>query len=311
MGRLGFRESVALVETAFESGIRHFDTAPSYGLGQAERVLGEALRGKRDQVTIATKFGLRPPQNETLMAAARRIAVPIVALVPSVKRRLVRVAGGLVSRARFSPDELRASIDASLAALRSDHIDILLLHEAVVSDLSDELLAELERSVTHGKIRTFGVGSEAAAAADIHRADRRFCPVMQCEWSVLSGAKPAFPGSFVVTHRGLSQNFARLREWLGSNPEIARRWSGELGADIANASVLSDLMLAAARDANHAGITLFSSRNPDHIRRNAQLLLDGSRLGAGAAFARLVARDVPASLMPKHPQLELAAAARG
>ena len=114
---------------------------------------------------------------------------------------------------------------------------------------------------------------------------------MQFGWSVLSGAKPAFPGSFLITHRGLSENFVQLRAWLGQNRAIARRWSDELGHDLASASVLSDLMLAAARAANRDGITLFSSQNPAHIRRNAALLRDDALLATGASFAQLVARD--------------------
>lgn len=296
MGGITHRESIALLETAFDSGIRHFDTAPSYGYGQAESVLGEALRSKRAQVTIATKFGIRSPRNRNLLGIARRIVLPVISRLPSVKSRLSRAAGGLVGRTLFSPDELRASIDASLAALRTDHIDILLLHEAVVADLSDELFGELQRSVQAGKIRSFGIGSEAVAASQIYRAERRFCPIMQFEWSVLSCEQPAYHGSFMITHRSLSANFARLHAWLDANPQVTRIWSKELGLDVAKASVLSRLMLAAARNANPEGITLFSSRSPYNIRINTQLMLDNCDLREGAAFATLVARDAMASL---------------
>jgi D-threo-aldose 1-dehydrogenase len=305
MGGITRRDSIALLETAFASGIRHFDTAPSYGYGQAESVLGEALRSTRDQLTIATKFGIRPPRNRNLLGIARRIVLPAVRRLPSVKSRLSRAAAGLKGPARFSPDELRKSIDASLAALRTDYIDILLLHEAVVADLSDELFAALERSIKEGKIRSFGVGSEALSAAQIYRADRRFCPIMQFEWSVLSSGTPGYPGSFLITHGGLSDNFVRLRAWLGDNRQIARQWSKELGLDVASAPILSRLLLAAARNANPGGITLFSSRNPRNIKLNARLLLDNSDLPTGAAFAALVARDVPATLMRKLPELAL------
>lgn len=291
MGGITRRESVALLETAFDSGIRHFDTAPSYGYGQAESVLGEALRSKRHQVTIATKFGLRPPRNRNLLGMARRVMLPLVRRLPSVKSRLSRAAGGLVARTRFSPDELRTSIDASLAALRTDYIDILLLHEATVADLSDELFEELGRAIKAGKIRRFGVGSESGAAAHVYQEDRRFCPIMQFEWSALNLDKPAYAGSFLITHGGLSGNFDRLRAWLRDNPRVAQTWSQELGVDVASASVLSHLMLAAARNANPGGITLFSSRKPHNIRANGQLVSDHSALRAGAEFAALVARD--------------------
>jgi D-threo-aldose 1-dehydrogenase len=291
MGGITRRESIALLETAYDCGIRHFDAAPSYGYGQAEGVLGEAFRLRRDKVTIATKFGIRPPRNQNVIGMARRVILPVIRHLPSVKSRLSRAAGGLVGRARFSPDDLRTSIDASLAALGTDYIDILLLHEAVVADLSDELLGELQRNIRSGKVHAFGVGSEAIAAAGIYEVDRRFCPIMQFEWSVLSGEQPAYPGSFLITHRSLSDNLARLHAWLGATPAVARTWSKELGVDMTNPAVLSRLMLAAARFANLDGVTLFSSRKPYNIRANAQLMLDNSFLGQGRAFATLVGRD--------------------
>jgi D-threo-aldose 1-dehydrogenase len=304
MGGITRRESIALLQTAFDSGIRHFDTAPSYGYGEAESVLGEALRSTRNQVTITTKFGIRPPRNQSLLGLARRVLLPLANRVPSVKSRLSRAAGGLKGRAGFSPNELRASIEASLVALATGYIDILLLHEAVVGDLNDELFAELERNVTEGKIRSFGIGSEAIAAAQVYRDERRFCPIMQFEWSVLSGRKPTYPGSFLITHRSLSENFVRLRAWLGANPAIARAWSKALDVDVTNATVLSRLMLAAARDANPNGITLFSSRNTRNIGANTRLMLDNSELTTAAALAALVARDAASLQQPRMGESE-------
>ncbi len=304
MGRLGERASLALIAAAYDSGIRHFDVAPSYGFGAAERVLGEALRGKRDRVTLATKFGLSPPRHQGLVAAARSVARPLVKLVPAVRRRLAHAAGALVSRARFAPEELVRSLETSLVALRTDHVDILLLHEATADDLDDALLGALERCVHAGKIASFGIGSAAGSAAAIWHADRRFCPVLQLEWSVLSGIAPDHPGSFVITHRALGASFERLNAWLLDNPAVARTWSNELGVDVAVPAALSQLMLAAARVANRAGITLFSSTSAEHIRRNVALLADGAPHGLGAAFARLAARDA-GHLMPpgRHPEL--------
>jgi hypothetical protein len=294
MGGITQRESIALLQTAFDAGIRHFDTAPSYGYGQAESVLGQALGSRRGEVTIATKFGIRPPRNGGLLSVARRLLLPVAKRVPAIRFRLARAAGSLKGRDRFSPGELRASIDASLKALATDYIDILLLHEATVTDLSDELFEELGRARRAGKIRSFGVGSEEVAAAKIYGSDRRFCPVMQFEWSVLRAEKPVFPGSFLITHRSLSGNLIALRNWLCAHPQVALTWSKELGLDIASAPVLSRLMLVAARNANPDGLTLFSSRNPENIRANARLMLDACASAQGTAFALLVAREASA-----------------
>ena len=309
MGGISRKDSVALLRTAYDAGIRHFDTAPSYGYGLAEGVLGEALRAKRPNITITTKYGLRPPRNRRALDVLRAVARPVVRHLPGAKACLARAAGGLTTRARFSAEELRTSIDASLTALGTDYIDILLLHEAVVADLSDDLLEALEHGVAVGKIRTFGVGSEATSAHAIHRTDRRFCPVLQFDWSVLDGAVPSHPGSFQITHRSLFENFTRLHAWLAANPATAAGWSNALDRDVADAAVLARLMLAAARAANPLGITLFSSRNADNIRKNATLLLCEDDLGAGASFARLVARDGPtAGQQGTSPRIKASAA---
>ncbi|MDQ6777489.1 MAG: aldo/keto reductase, partial [Actinomycetota bacterium] len=80
-----------LLDSAHHAGIRHFDVAPMYGLGVAERELGAFASQRRDQVVIATKFGISPSP------AARAIG-----RVQGPARRLLVAAPGLRSRARSS-----------------------------------------------------------------------------------------------------------------------------------------------------------------------------------------------------------------
>src|SRR5665213_3755850 len=82
MGRLSERESLRLLETAYDAGIRHFDVAPSYGHGMAERCLGKFLRGKIDQVTVATKYGILSPQRAGLLDIARNVTRPVLRRLP-------------------------------------------------------------------------------------------------------------------------------------------------------------------------------------------------------------------------------------
>ena len=222
--------------------------------------MGEASRSWRDRVTITTKFGLQPPRNQRALGMIHRAVRPLVRRLPGLKSRLSRAAGGLTNRARFTPEELRQSVENSLRALQTDYIDVLLLHEACVDDLTDALFDQLERSVEQGKIRTYGVGSEVDRLSLVHQAEPRFCRVAQFEWSVFCSEKPSFAGSFQIGHRGLSSSFVRLRAALRANPEVTRSWSEAMGRDVTSPSVLSYLMLAAARNANPGGITLFSSR---------------------------------------------------
>ena len=53
---------IRVLETAFDAGVRHFDTARYYGYGEGEGILGRFLKGRRSEVTITTKFGIEPPR---------------------------------------------------------------------------------------------------------------------------------------------------------------------------------------------------------------------------------------------------------
>ncbi|HKO19656.1 MAG TPA: aldo/keto reductase, partial [Acidobacteriaceae bacterium] len=71
MGAMGRAESLAILEAAFDAGIRHFDVAPMYGYGQAESVFGEFLVGHRGEVTVTTKYGIPPAKRQGLVSLAR------------------------------------------------------------------------------------------------------------------------------------------------------------------------------------------------------------------------------------------------
>jgi aryl-alcohol dehydrogenase-like predicted oxidoreductase len=121
--------AIAAIRRAADSGITMFDTAQAYGFGESERLLAKALRGRnRDELVIATKGGLRPAPGGRLVLDA-------------------------------SPDWIRASVEASLRALRTDYIDLYQVHwPDPVTPLADtaETLAKL---VADGKIRHVGVSN--------------------------------------------------------------------------------------------------------------------------------------------------------
>jgi D-threo-aldose 1-dehydrogenase len=108
-------ESLAIVDAAWDAGIRYFDTAPHYGLGLSERRLGAALAGRpRADFTVSTKVGrLLEPTDEGGLDLADGFAVP------RTHRRVWD----------FSRDGVRRSIEESLTRLGLDRIDIALLHD--------------------------------------------------------------------------------------------------------------------------------------------------------------------------------------
>jgi diketogulonate reductase-like aldo/keto reductase len=171
MGRVGRSASLRAMGGAWDNGITLFDTARSYGFGEAEAVLGEFLRGKRDRAVLATKYGI-PAQTQS---GAKRLAVGAVRAafkVPGV-RGLVRGKGTKAAAfGQFSVAGLRESVETSLRALRTDYVDILFLHEATEAVLQDDALMEsLDGLVKSGKILRVGLyASEDVIDAAIESA---------------------------------------------------------------------------------------------------------------------------------------------
>ncbi len=121
MGATSRRESLRLLETAYDAGIRHFDVAPMYGYGDAESCLGEFLQHHRGQVTVATKYGIPPAKKSTVLRFGRNIAGPIVKQLPGLKRRLASAANAVAhneERPAFTAAEAKASLERSFTALR-------------------------------------------------------------------------------------------------------------------------------------------------------------------------------------------------
>ena len=104
MGRIGRRQSLRLMESAFAAGIRHFDTAPLYGLGAAEAMVGKFAANKRADITIATKFGICPPSRSPWMGIAKAGARVAVKAVPALRVKLRRRAEAMTARGSFTPD---------------------------------------------------------------------------------------------------------------------------------------------------------------------------------------------------------------
>lgn len=119
-------EALQIVQKSLEAGCNFFDTAPAYGQGRSEELLGQALKGVRKDVVICTKFGHGPQGVSDFSIAA-----------------------------------MRPSLEGSLRRLQTDYMDILLLHnpprDLMNSDQAPQLYAELEKLKTEGKIRAYGV----------------------------------------------------------------------------------------------------------------------------------------------------------
>jgi aryl-alcohol dehydrogenase-like predicted oxidoreductase len=142
--RLDLEGARAVVDAAIDAGVTHIDTADIYGGGESERFLGEILPGRRDQVVLATKFGMGQGGNG-------------------------------------SPDYVRQAIDASLAQLRTNHVDLFYYHRPDGVTPIGETVGAMHELVEAGKVRQLGVSNvdatqlrDAAAAAPVSFVQNRY-----------------------------------------------------------------------------------------------------------------------------------------
>lgn len=303
MGALGRRDSLNMLEAAWDAGIRHFDVAPMYGYGEAEGCLGEFLSRHPGQVTVTTKFGIPHETGRPLVRLGRSVLRPVLKQFPGLKQRLspsgapvAPPAIPVVEKAPppkppnpiFTAEQARKSLHRSLAALKVDRIDVLLLHDVAANDLLDDgLLRLLEDSVQSGMIGTFGAGTDRSQIAPLLRDHPAYCPVLQYEWSILNPI-PAHANVFRIHHRSLTGNFRSLHAALLAEKDRCSRWSQSIDADLAEPEVLANLMLKAALVLNPESVILFSSKNPAHIRANVALAPDESLASAAIALYRIV-----------------------
>ncbi|ESW95734.1 aldo/keto reductase [Mesorhizobium sp. M0179] len=132
-------ESIATLHRAIELGCTFLDTAEVYGAYANEELLGRALKGRRDEVTLATKFGFRIEN------------------------------GRQVGTERDSrPDHIREALEGSLKRLGTDHIDLYYQHRVDPAVPMEDVAGTVGRLVADGKVRFFGLSE--AGAANIGRA---------------------------------------------------------------------------------------------------------------------------------------------
>lgn len=266
-------DAIQLLDHAFALGITHFDVARMYGSGRSEGILGEFLRGKRHQVTVATKFGIQPPSG---LAGNRRVinlVKKILGPFPGLLRRASQRSSKMTERGIFTPQSAVQSLEVSLRELGTDFVDVFFLHEATLEDAASEPLIEvLERQVERGTIRCLGVASPFQTLQGDARRQPSAYQVLQFEDNVLARNLPALrhrEGYGLITH-SIFQPFSILREAIAAQPALTRKYAARTSLDLADSNVLGSLLTQYALRNNPDGVVLFSSTRAERLASNVR-----------------------------------------
>jgi aryl-alcohol dehydrogenase-like predicted oxidoreductase len=152
-GGLDDAESIRAIHRALDLGVTHIDTAEVYGPFHSEELVGQAIKDRRDQVVVATKFGV-------LSHTGRGPGVP-----------------------DSTPANIRTAVEGSLTRLGTDHIDLYYQHRVDPKTPIEETIDALTALVTEGKVRYIGLSE---AGADTIRRAHAVHPVaaLQTEYSL-------------------------------------------------------------------------------------------------------------------------------
>lgn len=277
--------SAKLVEAALDAGIRYFDVARLYGNGSAEAVLGSVLSRRRSQVIIASKVGIMPWSMLRWTRIVSKAAHVARSIVPGAKALVSSPPPAAARDGAFRLRDLSRSVNQSLKMLRTDYLDILLLHECTLAQAGrGEILAFLERLRNDGKIRCFGIATHYDETLRILNEFPAIAPVAQFASDALNcnvARIPAGHVELVVTHSPIKYVLPALMDHVAANEAAGARWEQATGIAPADRSRAAGLLLAEAVAQNAGGIVLFSSSRPEHIRE-AVAAIDGNspRLGA-------------------------------
>jgi len=210
-GTTDVAEARRLIDICLDAGVNMFDTADIYSQGESERILGEALKGKRDRALISTKATFRFGDGPNELGSSRQ--------------------------------HLLATVDAQLKRLQTDHIDLFQLHGYDAMTPPEEVLSTLDTLVRAGKVRYTGVSNfsgwhlmKSLAVADRygyprHVANQTYYSLVgrEYEWELMPLGIEEGIGAVVWSPLGWGRLTGKIRRGTGIPKESRLHGSAEAG----------------------------------------------------------------------------------
>jgi methylglyoxal reductase len=291
-GGTDVQKSVRSIHASLDAGVNFIDTAPAYGLGLSERIVGEAIRGRRDKVILATKCGL------TWHTAKGTF------FVDQNGTRIHRYLGA---------DSIRYEVEHSLRRLETDYIDLYQTHWQDSTTPIEETMGALLELKRQGKIRAIGVSNCTVGQVRQYRAvgpvdaaqeqysmlhrdlEREYLPYCAQNHMAMLAYSPlanglltgkidperVFPEDDLRRHNPMfsRESRVRVREMLDQMQPVARKYSfsdGQLAIAWTLAQPGITHALVGARDENQAaenawaGSVLLTAADVERVNELAQ-----------------------------------------
>lgn len=171
-----------LLETAFDEGITHFDTAPIYGNGYSEKILGIFVKGKREKISITTKFGLSSINEKNLRPD---IALPLnyarKKLLKRIKNPDNLFQPNLLDIREINKSQIEKDFYSSLKKMRCGYFDYYLIHEGIPKFLTDEAILFLFNLKKEGYVKKIGIACSYLNYNNLSEQDIKDWDILQYE----------------------------------------------------------------------------------------------------------------------------------
>lgn len=242
-----------LLNIAYENGVTHFDTAPLYGRGYSELLIGSFIRNKRQHVTVTTKFGLGNTETGKLPTA---LALPLNYW--NKKLRGIKMPAPSVYEPQLLPhriitkQDVESSLRRSLSRLGTDYIDYYLLHEGRPSFIHNDTMQYLIDMKQKGVVRAIGIATDAFNVQAASKEEVESVDVLQYSYDALmtKELRTKYPDKLHILHSCIN-NIA----------------SEQFPAEI-SATDKAGYKLAKCAKENSNGKVLFSTRRPHVLMNN-------------------------------------------
>jgi D-threo-aldose 1-dehydrogenase len=257
-----------LLAAAFDEGITHFDVARMYGLGAAEGELGRFVSGRRDQITVATKFGIQPSATPGLMARIQGPARRLIAHYPSLRRYVKQRSGSLYQPHRYDALSARVSLETSLREMQTEYVDLFLVHDPSPRDPIDvdDIGAYLEGARQAGHLRAWGVAGEQDPCFRIKEALPQRTILQVRDDAFARVPAPVFERGPVITFGVVAGALDRILAHVATSQRRRARWASATGVEFDSPDAVGSLLVQDALRANRDGVVLVSTTRPHRLR---------------------------------------------